>query len=284
MKRSLQNFFLKNISYCLAVKHRRPFYNLYCDISKNNESIFSEIKTILKKRDSSHLIYLFFIDKYTKEGFRNYIFKRIDYNQFINYFESCKNSLLDDYNTQRYMFQFINFFHLLGTLRLLKDFKCKNKEINEILLDIIKRDEFHFLIKYSASQIYVCRDLGNRFINKKNSLQEFYNKYLIKEIINGSFFTKFVALYSIFYNTFEMEHKNIKKICGKLIEDSSRIDFNILHEYLPQIHCLLYRSYKDKFAKGFLDDNNEGFKQLYFYNEENVKEIKNLLKIIIKTI
>lgn len=286
MNMSLNNFFLQNIAYCLSVKHRRPSSALYCDILINEKNIFSEIKGIIIQKEKSNLIYLFFLDKFTKECLEKNIFNRIRYKEFIEYFKACKASILDDYNTKYYMFQFVNFFHLIGTLRLLKDFSLNREEINSILLEILEKDEYHFLIKYSASQIFVCKDLGNENFEKNKILRSFYKNNLIKEVVNNKFFTKFIFLYSIYYNSFDIINENIKGIFNNILKNDKvkNVDFNLLHTYLPQIHSILYRTNKEKFGKRFLDNLTKGFAELYFYDKNSIENIRSLIYEIMKRI
>ena len=105
----LDVFFLQNLAYCTALKHRTPLETLYSNINLHKDQILDEIKDILRRRDSRRLIYLFIVDKKTKDDFEK-ILNNFKFSDFIPYFESCKKSILDDNLSLEYMFQFINFY------------------------------------------------------------------------------------------------------------------------------------------------------------------------------
>ena len=260
--KSLEDLFLKNLSYCAVVKHRNPSESIFCDISATNLGLIQEeIGSILKSNDGKRLIYFFFVDKQTKENLKK-VFDNFTFIDFIGYFDSCQKCVLEDNLSLSHILQFINFFHLIGSLRIIKGIDTKQSQINNILIEIIKSHEFPFLIKYSASQIYVCRDLGNSELYYNDDLQNFY-KELLKSINEDGAFTKFIALYSMYYNSFDVKASVVKELKDQIVKGSN-IDFNALHTYLPQIHAILLRSDKNKFRRDI--NKNRILEKLYSFD------------------
>ena len=79
--------------------------------------------------------------------------------------------------------------------------EAQRNQVNNIIKDIINSQNFPLLIKYSASQIYVCQDVKNSNLYDTDFLQAFYEE-LKKTINEDGAFTRFITLYSMYYYLF----------------------------------------------------------------------------------
>ena len=83
--RKLEDFFLKNLAYCAVVKHRNPAESVYSNMSYkiNQDIIQGEINAVLQNKDGKRLIYLFFVDKQTKDNLQK-IFNNFTFQDFFD--------------------------------------------------------------------------------------------------------------------------------------------------------------------------------------------------------
>lgn len=275
----LEDYFLKNLSYCVTIKRRKQGYSIYEPEFEKKVEYLNQIKNDVLKTSGKEtlLIYYFFLDKDTKDSFQK-LFKKITYDEFSEYFDNCLKRAQKTGVKNLNKIEFINLFHLIGTIRLLKDYESKSEEIEEILENILSEPHHVFpsVIKYSAQQIFV-----NIFFKEKDSLD--LNRYqnfiasLTNEIDENTSLTRFIALYSFFYYDFGKTEKEIISEYIKKITERKKLFLKNLHQYLPQIQSLIIR-------QNYLNKNiNSIFKELYSVSKTSqMNETKKMLNDLIR--
>lgn len=267
---NIEDYFLKNLSYCMAIKRRKQGYAIYQkDFSEDHECVQYITDEVLSSRgDKTRLIYYFFLDKRTLVGFKA-LFNDISYSVFKDYFHGCLKRVKKGGTFESNKLEFINLFHLIGSLRLLKNRKQYRDEIYNNLYEILDSpaNVYPLVIKYSAYQIMV-----EMFFDDKTSVEpQKFSKFietLRKEIPKNNSLAKFIALYSFFYYDFgkteiEIMNKHIDKI--DILNDSF---LKNLHQYLPQIQSLFIRN-----SKCLPPKLHKKFKELYYVSDTSMFDV-----------
>ena len=188
------------------------------------------------------LIYFYFVDKDTLQFLKNKTFSKVKFKAFESYFLLAQHELEKLPLSTGNFYRYVNFYHLIGTMRLLPS--CDQNKISgkiiSYLLDII-RSEMPLIIKFSARQILV-NHYHSRLTHSDMVQIDLCNEQLLREVSDNSDLTKFLALYYLYYYDFSYEmNELVSDLRKKLstLKDSELLPS--LATNVPQLHSLMIR-------------------------------------------
>ena len=278
-------FFIEILSYCALNKQQG--YALFANLDELN--LLNEVKDwfeiVLRRKFFSQninqpkLIYFYFLDQNIVKHLDK-VFEDLSYSDFEDYFDFCYKRILDTYNENNLeLFSYINFFHLIGSLRYFKDDEQNMQKIVTVLYTIINCKKLHPLIKYSALQITIIinfKEANNSNIYR--SFDYFEEEYLkqLSLLRDEPNFARYISFYSMYYydNKFNsMQLINQKYFDRILLGDN--IDFRYLHTFIPQIASHLIRLDVDKYENEEFHADFEEIFNISNSNQKNIHMIQN---------
>lgn len=256
--------FLKNLAYCAAIKHRNPgdspFLNPPVTTSMHGRKaskpsdggvIRQWVTEIVRIPDPKRLIYYFVVDHATRECLKD-VFAKLTWREFSGYFDVCAEDVRMKCGLSNgWHFRYMNMFHLVGTLRIIKDYAKNAAEIvdrlSEFAEDISAYGEC-FMLRFSIRQVllmlleHVLADYSAQLFtdaNRGTRLLKTVNVELLEKLQSVDTFTHILSLYSQYYYGFGAHGNLLHEFDSKVREETDPTQRSVrYHILLPQIHAV----------------------------------------------